>query len=354
MRCVVFSVIGLIAAMSSAAAQAQVATAVGESARDDTPLLSILSLVPEKDRTCFMIRGAKNLTGREAETLNKISAAHPVIISNALPQIPSMFGIKADEVETLVVTMVAKEGFVVLSLTSADAARRFVAKTVPGAIGTRVGDRELFANEADNVAAIIFDGRHVLTGTVATLKTAFETKAPKPSETVRRFLADASKASLLTIDIAPKPFGISNDPVTINSPVGPLSKAERWCLTVDTSRDLKLSFKAEFAEAGTAQAAAEAFPKITALLSGYVAMADEKMPPVFERDLKNYPRGPEAIPFFKQAMADTKKGLEKPAVSVVGNNLEATITIATERPLTTAVMLITLGPRPARTQDEKP
>jgi len=336
----------LVAGALAALVSLQPAAANDEaSAQADSKLPAIVSLLTDDDRFLAILRCAKNWNAREADTLKPLEEVQPKLFRNSFSVLAARFGVKPEELESLVFTSTAEEGTVVVSLVDRDAARRMIAKAVPQATTKRIGEREVYTSATSPVAATIVAERHVIFGSVKALDQVPTREPAKVSEAARKFLADVDGSSLLAIEFAPSFFGKGGDRSTISGILfEPLSKADRIRIAVDGSRGLTFKIRADCADAASAAACAETLPKLLGRFQIFFAGLEEKLPELLRRKLKDTPRGTEVGAHFERTITAVNKALATATTKVDGTRAETTITVETDHPLVaSAVILFSVG-----------
>lgn len=315
-------------------------------AEAETPLSALLSLLPDEDRSYVLVHCAKNWIGREAEALKFVTEAHPMVGTHNLLKLAADVGVKPAEVATVVSTSAGSDSLLILELIDQATARRLLPNLVPSSTTKTIGGHEVCVGASSGDAAMLFGERYVVRGTSASIESLAVKPAAKPSETVRCFLTAASGVSLLAADFPTSALRFPNDAELLsNLQLDPLLKSKRWRITVDGMQGLKFVVRGEFADAEAAKAGEEALPRYLHLVRMSLETSEEVLTPYFRRKPKTFPRGPEVMPRFKQALAETRKAFENPSIKTDGNDVEAVAVVGTEQPLVTAAMLMSLNPR---------
>jgi len=346
------NLIRFVVLVALSALVAKPAIAQSDAPENSAAVRSILFGLPEKDVSFAIVRFAENWDGPEAATLKLVSEVHPIVLSYHFEKLAETHGVKFKEVESIVWAGTRDTGMIgITTLSDQAAAERFAAAYVPEPTSKKVGAYELVTSAKSGNGASRFDGRRVVFGKSSELEKLLGNPRPKIHATAEPFLAAAAKASLLIVDVSPAAIGLGEDPRIAASPFAPLLKATHWRVSADIAEGLKITLRAEFADTDAAKAGSEVMPKVVQGLDFYFTACEQMMPEVFERDPKAYPRGREVLPYLNQAITEARKAIAKSTTKTTGNDVETKIEIVTARPMTTAVMLLTLGPRPAKEKD---
>lgn len=342
-----------VAPLASCTAPAPVAQSEPAEAKAEASLLSLLSLLSDGDRSYVLLNCAKNWTGPESHGLQFVSEAHPMVGTHDLLKLAADAGLKPSEIATVVLTAADGDWLLVVELIDKETARRLLTNIKPKATAKKIGAHEVCVDASAGDGAMLYGERFVVRGTATTIETLAAKAAAEPSASARRFVAAVEGASLFVADLPTQMLRFPDDAARLTQlQLDPLLAAKRWLITADATRGLKFTIRAEFGDPAAAEAGKEALPKGLYLLRMSLETSDEVLTPFFKRKPKTYPRGEEVIPYFKQALADTRKALENPQTKTVGNSAESTVEVATGQPLVTAAMLMSLNPR-AKVPDEK-
>jgi hypothetical protein len=132
----------------------------------------------------------------------------------------------------------------------------------------------------------------------------------------------------------------------------PLLSARSWQVRFEPAdRGLSALFQATFADGTAAKEPVGALNTIVSLLDQYLAMAETNMPPFLEQQAGEFPRAPGLAAPMKSAIAAARTGLQAARANQAGTTAQVSFLIKTEEPVTAAVLLLSLMPRPPKDAD---
>lgn len=329
--------LGMLAAVNATVARSQEAT----SDRADLAALSADAAV------LISTEFGKHWRGSELETLQQVSKSHPSVITSELAILEPAFGITPEQIERVTVSFAPAQGpLVFVTFTKPELARPFLQKLTKEVAEKRVGDKAILVSEDASLAGGLIDERTVVAGPPTLVEKQFgAAPAAMPGPQDQSFRTVAKSAPLLIAQVRPADFQAGLKPVAANTPFAPLVDAVCWRVTFDARKDLVVTLRAEFPDAASAKNATEALKQLLTVLESYFKMAEEKMLPMLDAQIQQYPKSSIAKPHLADALAAARKALQISVVEVRDNATEAVVNIRTERPVTTAIMLLTLLPR---------
>ena len=132
----------------------------------------------------------------------------------------------------------------------------------------------------------------------------------------------------------------------------PLLSARSWQVRFEPSdRGLSALFQATFADGAAAKESVGALNTVVRLLDQYLAMAETNMPPFLEQQAGEFPRAPDLAAPMKSAIAAARSAAQLARASQSGASAQVTVLVETEEPVTAAVLLLSLMPRPPKDAD---
>lgn len=298
------------------------------------------------------LRLGQHWDGPEGATIKLVSEAHPLVVGSMLEAAAQAHDLKVAQVEEIVVGFSPPTtGVIIVVLDNEKAADALDGKLTPTDGEESIGGRKFATYSKTGSAKSRIDPRVLQVGKLDAVKELFGTDRPRVAkEIAAAFLATAEKSNILTIDASPSVFEGQLGGDVSKTPFAKLFAAKRWRVTFHAEKGLRIVLRAECADEAAAQAAVEPLQMCVGGLDTFLKMDEEQMPEAFRRKPVEYPRGPDVIPVMQRAFQETRKALGVSKAAAAGNVAEVTIAIETDRPVTTAVMLLSMLPR----AEEKP
>jgi hypothetical protein len=291
----------------------------------------------------------KYWNGPEAENLKKLSKSHPIVLTWWWAELEDKLGVAADKVERLAIVAMAESGTPCIIRTKEPIDRKAVlAKMAPGAEPTTIGDQPYWAAEKAEYAVAFADPRTLLLVPAVSAK-RFLTRHAATVWCAERLAAPGDAATgktLLALEVNPRMLGDLLKPGDERAePFRPLEKARSLQMKMEVDKELRAILAAEFADEAAAERGLPAVQKVLEGLAFYFDMVQENMPKFAKVQETKYPGAPEMVESLLAAVRAAQAGVKDAKAVRNGNRVEAAVTIKTDRPVSAAVLLLSLMPR---------
>jgi hypothetical protein len=302
------------------------------------------------DSPSIVIAVDKHWNGPEADKLKTVSGSHPVVMSWEAMKMGEMMGISIDQIERAAV--VSMQGQMVTALrTSKPFDQNKVLKTlVPNATDTRMDQGDSWSS--DNVRQVV---------SLADRRTLVILPPKLPSQLTKKgigawsgeqlaALGDAANTkSLLLLRLPPSMVrGLVKPDDSRAEPFRPLVEARSLQMHMEVDRGLRVTFSTAFVDEQAAQNAAPALKKVMEGLNAYFEFSKTKMPEFLRSQKSEYPAAEEVADTWAGAIQAAQAGLQEAKVVQKDKDVSVTIVIKTDHPVTAAVLLLSLAPRPQK------
>jgi hypothetical protein len=224
----------------------------------------------------------------------------------------------------------------------------------PNAEQTLAGNKPFFQSANTGNAVYFLDDRTMVTGPRRDLS-AFLTRADSPERNTQldRALLASQQGALLVVQAGQGTIrSIAADQKMQNGPLAPLIAANEWQIMATCDKPLLVELRAVFATNDEAQKAAEPIKIIVAKLRELGPFYKANMEPFLKEQSTTYPGAKNLAPQLNGAIDAADEALKAVRVETAGNEATARIEINSSEPVTTAVLLLTLMPRPAKDNNE--
>jgi hypothetical protein len=315
----------------------------------EKPLPPDLALVPPDAALMFVVDLARLQNGPDKEALQKVSAAHPVVLTHELPALTKIVGLRPEEIARAVLIAAGPQPaseIAILTTVQALDRDKVLAAIVPGAEEKKIGGKSFFANAQGEKAVALIDNKTIVVGAREAVKALLERPAGA-SGPLQPALQSAAKDKTFVV-LAVNPALVRA--AAKNAGPGaehflPLLEAQSWETTFKPEKGLQLRVRAEFADKEAAQKGRAALDKVLPLLDNYLKMVETQMPKFFKSQEEKYPGVRDVAGRMETAAKAAQTGLQKAMPQIEGNILTLTIQMATDEPAVTTALLLSLMPR---------
>jgi hypothetical protein len=291
---------------------------------------------------------ARYLDGPEKERIAEISGLHPIVVTHELSNAEAFSGLKPGEVARIVVSEELPAGFVfaVETVKPGQAEGPLSQKLTPGATPAAVAPGRHYAG--DQFGLLALPSQVVLASTPAVMQDVVTRLSSTPEQTTA--LPEFAGADPALVDIFVRPSVLAGRPELAALPpqAAALLKASAWRVRFEPGKSLTFRCIAEYADEATADAGVESLKFIAAQLALYMDMCEQNIPPALEGFAKEFPGAEKLAPPFIQVLHAAKAALQAPQVTREGTTATMVCDIASDHPVSDAILLLSLMPRAAK------
>jgi hypothetical protein len=295
------------------------------------------------------INVAANRNGPEAESLRKLSAAHPIVVTWWVKDLDGLLGMPVDTIER-VTAVRSNLGEYAGVLTCREPLDRdkLLSRFAPGATGQPLRGKSFFAAEnAENGVCPVDERTFILgsRGGVQYVLDCWKSSLGQPARPAAEQDAGfwfAQFKPTAAYRNAAKAAGSALEPYA------PLLEAKVFRMTATVRKGLRVDIQGEFASEEAAGHALPAFKKMLQSLDRYFALAERNMPTFLDEQQEKYPGAGDVARAMRVAIQGVREGIHNAVYEQQGNFIAGTISIRTSKPVTTVVLLMSLAPRPKK------
>ncbi len=328
-----------------------------DDAKAEKALPADLALIPE-DTTAFLcFQVGRYWNGPEAESLKKISQAHPLVMTWETKELEKETGLSVAEIERFVLVIpefkvkgnIAAWIFTTRKPFDRDKVLDAVA---PEAKEMKVGTKTYLVSDKSSSGIQVVNERTLMMGTATGLRT-FLSRPPVAKEgALRQAVAAAADKHLLVAGMVPSVFL----PVVKNSgdkgkAFVPLFEAKSWRITVDAAKELRINLHLDFANETAAKEGQTALKNLVEPLIDFTFFADKGMNAFYKREADKYKGITELSSRYPKLFENTRAALKEFQSEQKGSTVEGTLRIKTDEPATSFVLLLSMMPRAAKDKE---
>jgi hypothetical protein len=321
---------------------------------DATKLSPDLAVVPPDTGFLVALNLTKYWDGSEAESLKRLANSHPVVPSWSLRDLPTYTGLQPENVVRMMNFTVAKDAVTTIATKQPYDREKVLNALAPEAVQkSAAGKSYYYSNKSKNAVQLLDDHTlvigmgHDLAGFLA-----------RPALTER----DASLDRVLLASQQGAPFVLHAGPNFIrafagekdipHSPLSAMATARAWQIIATIGQQLTIDLRADFATKEEAEKSTAALALIGEKLTGMIPFYRSHMDPFLKEQEAQYPNARDLASDLSTAFDATAAALKAIQITSAENSGNARIEIKTDKPATTAVLLLTLTPRAAKEKSE--
>jgi hypothetical protein len=306
-----------------------------------------LNLVPDDTVQLISLTLGKPWNGAEAESLKRVSSLHPVIPSYHLKDLTANLGVEADNIERLIQLSTPNEQVAIVTTIRQYDREKVLAAFVPDAAKMNAGGKEYFHSGQRANSIHFVDDRTLLLGLGQDLQGFLSRPSPaKRDKSLGAAIRSAANGAPIVVYVgAPAIRSIAEDQKLSDSDFASLASASAWQIVAEVKDGLTIKLFADFANADEAANSQAALRLIGEKLASLMPFLQQNMVPFLGNQEAQFPGAGELAPKMSTAIDATAEALKKISVRSKDTRAGAQINIATDEPLTTAVLLLTLTPR---------
>lgn len=295
---------------------------------------------------------SKYWSGEERATLNKVSNAHPIVPTWWALHSEKPAGLEPDSIERITFVVPRYGEFVaVVTTTGTLDHKKVLSALTHGAEPEVRNGREYFTNSSGSMFAFSMNRSSFAVGSAGSAELVLNPESSTAAVHLREELAKTVLQRPLLVAHCNVP-SLELAPHRVPDEFQPLPRARSWQIRFEpTERGLSALFEATFADGAAAKESVAALDTVLRLLDQYLALAETNMPPFLEQQSGEFPRAPELAGPMKSAIAAARSAAQLARASQSGASAQVTVLVETEEPVTAAVLLLSLMPRPPKDAD---
>jgi len=293
------------------------------------------------------IVASKHWNGPEAANLKRLAKGHPFVVISEVPNLEGVIGVSPDQIERAAVVAVPDGLIMVLRTDKPFDQRKVVGKVIPNPTATRMEQGNRWTLDKNQQVVCLADQRTLLIiPTTAVGRIKQMPLVPWSNEKLSAAGDSATGTTLLCLEVSPVVVrGLLKADDSRSEPFRPLAEARSLKMKMDVEQGLKVTFSAGFSDQLAAERGVSALRMVMQGLNAYFDMAKAKMPEFLKTQRAEYPKAGEVADDLIQAIQAAQAGLHEVKLSRSGNEVEATIVVKADRPVSTAMLLLSLMPR---------
>ena len=292
---------------------------------------------------------SKYWSGEERATLNKVSNAHPIVPTWWALHSEKPAGLEADSIDRITFVVPRYGEFVaVVTTTGTLDHNKVLSALTQGAEPEVRNGREYFTNSSGSMFAFSMNRSSFAVGSAGSAELVLNPESSTAAVRLRERVAKTVLQKPLLVAYVNVP-SLELAPDQVPDEFQPLLSARSWQVRFEPAdRGLSALFQATFADGTAAKEPVGALNTVVRLLDQYLAMAETNMPPFFEQQAGEFPRAPDLAAPMKSAIAAARSAMQAARASQSGANAQVTVLVETKEPVTAAVLLLSLMPRPPK------
>jgi hypothetical protein len=311
------------------------------------PLPPDLALVPADTVQLVAFTLGQPWNGAEADSLKRVSSIHPVIPSYHLKDLPANLGVEAENVERMIQLSTPAEQTALVTTIKPYNREKVLAAFVPRAAEKSAGGKTYYHSDTSGNHLYFVDDRTLLLGMGQDLQ-GFLAREPADNRHDSLEFALRTIASGAPVVVHVGASGVrafSADQQLAEGEFATLAKASAWHIVAEPDNGLTIRLLADFENAEDAANAKRELTVIGDKLSAIMPFFKQNMVPFLNNQEAQFPGASELAPKMSAAIDGATDALKQITVRSKDRHAGAQIVIATEEPLTTALLLLTLTPR---------
>jgi hypothetical protein len=306
------------------------------------------SWIKADSKVIIVAEVAGYLDGPERERIAEISGLHPIVVTHELSNAEGFSGLKPSDVARIVVSEELPAGFVVAveTVKPSQAEGALSQKLTPGVTPTAIAPGRYYAG--DKFGLLTLPSQVALASTPAAIQAVVTRLSSTPEQTT--VLPEFAGVDPALVDFFVRPGVLDGHPELAALPpqAAALLKASAWRVRFEPAKSLTFRCIAEYADEATADAGVESLKFIAAQLATYMDMCEQNIPPALEGFAKEFPGAEKLAPPFVQVLHAAKAALQSPQVTREGTTATMVCDIASDHPVSDAILLLSLMPRAAQ------
>lgn len=306
-------------------------------------------------RLLFTLDAARCWSGPEAEKVRTVSSVHPIVPTWWVNDVDKYLGISGDNIGR-VVAFVTADGYGGVGMVTAKPydLKKVLAALAPGAKEETAEGRKYFASPS-GMAVLALSDKELLISSVEGMPGVLKSKINKSAtpDFVKNALAAKPSKVGLALRVRALKEGVDT-PVSMFEGLANVTNSSECTFTVEgDDKTLRVILRATYADEAHAEAGAEGMKGFLEALRQYMETSQGTMTKFFAAQEAKFPGSKALGERLNGASADAEKALRAAKIERRGAVVEAQATIDTNEPVTTAVLLTTLLPRPKKEPGEK-
>lgn len=286
--------------------------------------------------------------GEEKDRLREISNLHPMVLNWWCRDFEHKLGVGPDELERIQGVEIPFRGFIIGITTTTKQGREELVTALAPAIEKKEHNGISYYEGRDQGIILVGEKAVVIVKSKGMREKILEQLAEGPMKQPAILDGDFQSPSLVWMIESPG-FSSRLKDEEVKAPrwLKELTRAT-WHIGLYADDDLKLVLNARFDDMEAARSARGALKKSLVWLGSYLDMCETKMPAALERMSQEYPGANKLSPMMVNAIQAARKGITAATIQQVGSKVETIINIETDYPVSDAILLMSLSPRPPK------
>jgi hypothetical protein len=325
-----------------------------DDAKPTKALPADLTLVPEDAAAFLCLQVGPYWNGAEAESLKKITQAHPLVLTWETKDFDKQIGLNMAEIERFVLVVPefkAKGNTAAWIFTTGKPFNRdkVLEAIVPEPKEMRIGAIKYFISDKRPEGVQIVNKQTLVMSTATGLRTFLSRPTGAKEGALRQAVGAAADKHLLIAGMVPSVFlpAVKNSGDKGKAFV-PLFEAKSWQITADAAKELRINLRLDFANEAAAKEGQKALQGIVEPLIDFCTFAEKGMNDFYKREADKYKGITELSSRYPKLFENARAALKDFKSEQNGSTVQGTLRIKTDEPVTSFVLLLSMMPREAK------
>jgi len=307
-----------------------------------------LALIPPDVSLLVAINLNRYWDSPETESLKQLSNAHPVIPTWAFKDMPAKTGLQPENIVRMTMFASAGKGAYSLATKNPYDYRQVLAALAPEAVQKVAGDKQYFYSAKSDNSVYFADDHTIVMGMSRDISDVLaQQPARERNPSLDRALAASLQGSPFVVHVGPTMIrAFAAEKQLPLGPFAPFAQSTAWQIIASIgNRQVTIELRTDYNTRPEADAALPALALVREELMTLVPFYQSHMIPFLKEQTTQYPDAATIAPEMDRAMQGVAEGLKTMRPEIDNNSAIARIAVLTDKPATTALMLITLMPR---------
>jgi hypothetical protein len=313
-----------------------------------------LALVPEDAAAFLCLRVGPYWNGAEAESLKKITQAHPLVLTWETKDFDKEIGLSMADIERVVLVVPEFKAKVNAPAWIFTTGKPFdhgkvLGVLVPESKEIKVGAKKYLVSDKSPNGVQVVNERVLLMGTAKSVQSFLSRSAAEQGGSLGQTIAAAAEKHLLVAGVNPSAFltAVKNSGDKGKAFV-PLFEAKSWRITADAAKELRINLRLDFANEAAAKEGQKALQGIVEPLIDFCTFAEKGMNDFYKREADKYKGITELSSRYPKLFENARAALKEFKSEQNGSTVQGTLQIKTDEPATSFVLLLSMMPREAK------
>jgi len=314
-----------------------------------------LAVVPAETNYLVAINLTRYWNGPETESLKKLADSHPVVPSWSLRDLPTYTGLQPENVVRMMQFTAATEAITTISTSQPYDREKVLRALAPEAVEKSAAGKTYFYSSKSTNAVYFLDDQTLVIGMGHDIAGFLSRPASTGRDPAldRVLLASHEGAPFVLHAGAAVVRSIATEKNMQQGPYAPFAQARDWQIIATIAKQLTVDLRADFNTKEEALNSAPAFKLVTQKLADLVPFYRAHMSPFLKEQEAQYPGARELAAELSATFDATDAALKAVQITSTEKSAVARIEIKSDKPATTAVLLLTLTPRAEKQASER-